>query len=120
MKRRTHILLPVLFALSLIIGAVSLCHSASLLVTWNANTESDLAGYNLYYIPAGITGWTMIDVGNVTTYTVVNVSSGVNYCVKLTARDLSGNISGQSDIVCLSGEPKGIIRQLLNLFMRRR
>ncbi len=66
---------------------------------WDANTETDLAGYILYQ---GITEGsyeTPIDVGNVTSYTVSDLEPGMTYYFAVTAYDTGGNESGPSNEV---------------------
>lgn len=67
-------------------------------VSWNANTEADLAGYKLYYgTTSGVYGLP-VDVGKVTSYSVtVNPEVTTTYYVTLTAYDMSGNESPKSD-----------------------
>jgi len=65
---------------------------------WNANTESDLAGYKLYYssTSGSYTDANSIDCGNVTEYNLDTIPNG-SYLV-LTAYDTSeneGNFSGE-------------------------
>lgn len=68
-------------------------------VTWPAvsNVAGDLAGYTLYIgvkPAAGETSYTrVIELGNVTSYTVTGLDNGVKYGMRLAARDTSGNIS---------------------------
>jgi len=70
--------------------------AASVIGTWNANTEPDLAGYKVYYGTApGVYG-APIDVGNVVTHTVTNLAEKTTYYFALTAYDTSGNESGKS------------------------
>jgi fibronectin type 3 domain-containing protein len=65
-------------------------------VTWQANTESDLAGYKIYYgTQSGVYG-APIDAGNVTQKDILNLRDGVTYYVAVTAYDLSGNESAKS------------------------
>ena len=67
-------------------------------ISWNANTEADLAGYKLYYgTTSGVYGLP-VDVGKVTSYSVtVNPKVTTTYYVTLTAYDMSGNESPKSD-----------------------
>ena len=47
--------------------------------TWDPNSESDLAGYEIYYgTEAGNYQWN-IDVGNVTNYSVNGLDTGMTY-----------------------------------------
>lgn len=67
-------------------------------VSWNANTEADLAGYKLYYGTASGVYGLPVDVGKVTSYSVtVNPKVTTTYYVTLTAYDMSGNESPKSD-----------------------
>lgn len=75
------------------------------ILAWDANTESDLAGYRMYYgtapstyVPEGV------DIGNVTTIpvTVLNPQSGVTYYLAITASDTVGNESGYSNEVTVT------------------
>lgn len=71
-------------------------------LTWNANTESDLAGYKLYRglfacpTTGGLPTPAYKDLGKVTTYTDTLPTGTTAVCYSLTAYDLSGNESGQS------------------------
>jgi hypothetical protein len=69
----------------------------SLLVGWEANTESDLAGYTVHYGYESGSYSSSIDVGKVTSYTIEDVSQGMTYYIALTAYDTSGNTSEYSD-----------------------
>lgn len=69
-------------------------------LNWNANTESDLAGYKIYYgktprtssCPVG--GYTTtLDVGKVTSYTINNLTDGSTYYFSITAYDTGGKES---------------------------
>jgi len=74
-------------------------------LAWDANTEPDLAGYNLYYTTTqGIYNYTEPPVE---VYIASDVSGMVvvpngTHCWTLTASDLAGNESGPSNEVCIS------------------
>lgn len=67
-------------------------------LTWNANTESDLAGYNIYRHEQGgraerING----DPVNAPSFRDANVASGKTYLYSVTALDVRGNESAKSE-----------------------
>ena len=72
-------------------------YAGSITFGWDANTEKDLAGYNLHF--GRQTGnYTMsVNVGNVTQFTLENVPENVERFYSLTAHDNSGNVSGFAD-----------------------
>ena len=74
-----------------------LSHGASLNLSWNANIESDLAGYNVYYGTASGVYEDPVDVGNVTEYELMGLNEGVTYYIAITAYDTSDNESEKSD-----------------------
>lgn len=80
--------------------------TGSALLSWTANTESDLAGYKLYYGTSARTGTqapggytSNVDVGKVTTYTLSNLTEGQKYYFSLVAYDTSQNVSPFSNEV---------------------
>ncbi|HOJ13628.1 MAG TPA: fibronectin type III domain-containing protein [Deltaproteobacteria bacterium] len=78
------------------------CLAASLLVSWNANGEADLAGYKVYCsTQSGVYGQG-VDVGNVTSYSIPSVQAGTTYYVAVSAYDTSNNESEKSAEVSAS------------------
>lgn len=88
-------------------------------LTWNANTEPDLAGYKIYYGTSprtcgnpGLNGATMcgytssLSVGNVLTHTFNSLTNGLTYYFSVSAYDTSNNYS------LFSGEVSKIIPPL--------
>ena len=88
------------------IGILVLCCSiasaATLSMSWNANTEADLAGYQVYIDQAA-----PVDVGLVNLYQVeITPSEGQRYAVQVTAYDLTGNVSQKSEVAtCVYDTP---------------
>jgi len=74
----------------------SLAFAASISVSWNANTEADLAGYKVYFGNQSRAYGAGIDVGKTTNYRLDNAQSGRTYYVAVTAYDTSGNESDYS------------------------
>jgi hypothetical protein len=90
----------VVFAL-LLLGVTGLLWAETATLTWNANTESDLAGYKLYQGTASGQYGPPVDLGNVTTTTVTLPSLAMDrtYYFAITAYDLARNESGKSNEV---------------------
>lgn len=91
-------MLKILFLLcALIAPSMALAEPATL--TWNANTEDDLAGYKIYQSTiAGQYGNAVATLGAVTTYTATLPPLTVDqrYFFTVTAYDGAGNESGKS------------------------
>jgi hypothetical protein len=85
-------------------------YAADATLTWNANTEVDLAGYRIYYAPQSCTaagplaplmvGGVAVQVGKVVTYKHVGLPNidGI-VCWEITAIDTSNNESLRSNRV---------------------
>src|SRR5574341_291157 len=69
--------------------------AAEAILSWNANTESDLAGYHVHYGTTSGSYTTVIPVGLVTSYTVTGLGPGTFYFA-VTADDTAGLRSGFS------------------------
>lgn len=109
-----------LFLLFCMIFCTSLS-AATVQISWDPNTESDLAGYKVYYGTASGQYGAPVDVGLVTTFDVLGIDDETEYFVAVTAYDLSGNESDFSDEVSIiigdltpPGPPKNIILQILD------
>jgi hypothetical protein len=91
-----------LFVALLLMPTMSL--GADVSVSWNANTEADLAGYHLYQSTtagAHVKGVFSADILKpATAYTVAGLQDGTYFWV-LTAYDVAGNESVFSDEVSL-------------------
>jgi len=75
---------------------------ASVVLSWTANTETDLAGYNVYQrTSAGIYG-TPSSPGKVNTYTASGLTAGITYYFAVSALDNTSNESGYSSEVSAS------------------
>lgn len=90
---RWKILVP-LMGLGLLIAAP--LHACNVIVSWNPNTEPDLAGYKVYYGTEPGEYTTSIDVGNVTQREVSGLEMGGTYYFAVTAYDFNGNESAPS------------------------
>jgi subtilisin len=83
---------------SLSLAVTTPAFAGDVILSWEANTESDVDGYNVYYGTASGSYGTPIDVGNQTTYTVTGLGPGTYYFA-VTAYNTSGNESGFSSEV---------------------
>jgi hypothetical protein len=91
----------------LLIGQLFAAQSVRL--AWDANTESDLAGYVVHYGTASRSYTNSSDVGLVTTTTVSNLLEGVTYYFAVTAYNTSGLESEYSNEVSFTGKIKADI-----------
>lgn len=71
----------------------------SVLVSWDANRESDLAGYKVYYGAESGRYDNDVFVGNVTSHRFTGLEAGRRYFIAVTALDDSGNESDFSQEV---------------------
>ena len=76
--------------------AVSGASAADVTVAWDANTESDLAGYIFFYGTSSGSYSNSIDVGNNTEYTLTGLIEGTTYYFAVKAYDTSDNASDYS------------------------
>ncbi len=87
-----------LFIILALLAIAGTTQAATIQVTWNPNTEPDLAGYRLYVGEASGQYSEPVDVGNVTEHQLtITPQYGATYYFALTAYDTSGNESGYSD-----------------------
>ena len=77
----------------------------SVTLAWDANAETDIAGYRLYYGALSGQYTQMVDVGNVTEATIPNLSAGFTYFFAVTAYDTSGLESLPSNEASLTIAP---------------
>ncbi len=102
MKRRAKLsrvfLPPVLWCLFLISLAAPQAAAADVTLQWDPNTETDLAGYKVYYGTASRTYGAPVTIGLQTTYTVTGLTAGTYYFA-VTAFNTAGLESGFSNEV---------------------
>ena len=93
----------ILFVLSAFLSLLALFPSdlaaGILTLAWDANNEDDLGGYKVYYGTRSMDYDFVIDVGNVTQYTVRGLEPETPYYLALTAYDISRNESDFSEEV---------------------
>ena len=79
--------------------------AGSVTVSWNPNSETDLAGYKIYYGTQSRNYDKTIDVGNTTSYRITNLSDGLTYYFAVTAYDTANNESDFSEEVFITLAP---------------
>ncbi len=91
-----RLLLLTALSLGLLIASNPLAFGASATLSWSANTEADLSGYNVYYGTSSGNYGVPISVGNTISHTITGLADGTYY-FSVTAYDTSGNESGFSN-----------------------
>ncbi|MGD9323867.1 MAG: fibronectin type III domain-containing protein, partial [Desulfobacterales bacterium] len=72
-------------------------HGAEITLAWDANTEPDLAGYNIYFGTTSRDYSEPINVGDVTEVTLTGFDEGGTYYFAATAYDEDDNESAYSE-----------------------
>jgi len=88
-----------ILSILIILLYTTICFGGEITLAWDANSESNIKGYKIYYGPASHTYNKNIDTGKVTTYTVNNIPSGEKLYYAVTAYDTSNNESDYSNEV---------------------
>jgi hypothetical protein len=73
--------------------------NGNLVISWDPNTESDLAGYRIYRSNSSGSGYVLVGTVDkaVTSFTDTGLENGKTYYYVITALDSSGNESPHSD-----------------------
>ncbi|HQI01919.1 MAG TPA: fibronectin type III domain-containing protein [Deltaproteobacteria bacterium] len=74
-------------------------YAAGVMVSWAENSESDLAGYRVYYGTASRDYESSLDAGDFTSIEIDGLTPGNTYYIAVTAYDDQGNESDFSDEV---------------------
>ena len=86
----------------LLFFGIGIARAADVTLEWDANTETNLAGYKLYYntVKAGPPYTTTVDVGNILEYTFTDLDlDTLHYWFVATAYSVEGFESGFSNEV---------------------
>jgi hypothetical protein len=105
-------LLEILCGIGLTVCFGSNAWAGQAVLSWNSNSESDLAGYKVYYSTLSGSYTNVVDVGLTATpdspgYTVTNLTDGATYYFAVTAYDQSLNQSGFSKETWLTVSSSG-------------
>lgn len=64
---------------------------SNIILTWTSNLESDVAGYKLHYgTPTGFSYANVVDLGNITTYTLQDGTLDIEYAITSYDNDIDG------------------------------
>jgi len=94
-----------LLALILLVGHASFLCARTVVLSWNPNTEADLAGYIVFVGAASRNYSESHSVGKVNEYELNLPDDGLDYFLALKAFDESGNKSAFSAEVKVDGDP---------------
>jgi hypothetical protein len=84
----------------LICTAIS--YAAQVTLEWDANSELDIAGYNVYYGNSSRDYDVTLDVGNLTSVTIADLIDNGIYYFAVTAYNTEGYESGYSSEACIN------------------
>lgn len=73
--------------------------AAQIKLAWDPSTESDLAGYKIYYGTSTKSYGGSVDVGNMTAFTLTGLTQGQTYYIAITASNALNSESGYSSEV---------------------
>jgi hypothetical protein len=79
-----------------VLSLPSWAYSAKVMLAWDRNGETDIAGYRVYYGTSSGHYTFMLDAHNNTSCTLYNLEAGKTYYFVATAYDFTGNESGFS------------------------
>ncbi len=89
--KKVHVLFYMLvFSCFLALSGSGGAIAGTIAVTWDPNTEADLAGYRVYYGSSPGTYDQNVDVGNVTSYTLTGLADCATWYVAVKAYDTEG------------------------------
>ncbi len=91
---------PILFSLTASNG-----YPAQVTLAWDASTDPKIVGYKIHYGNSSGSYQTVIDVGNIATYTISNLLDGTPYYFVATDYNTSGIESGYSNEVVFNPPP---------------
>jgi hypothetical protein len=95
----TFIITVLIFISIIFLFFIQNVRADSVTLAWDANSESDLEGYKIYYGRSSRNYTNCVDVGNSTSYTVSGIQTGLTYYFAITAYDTDGYESYYSNEV---------------------
>ena len=98
----SSLLKSVLLALLGILVSVTISYAAQITLEWNANSEPNISGYNIYYGKSSGDYDVTLDVGTWTTATIADLEDDETYYFVVTAYNTDGAESGYSNEACIN------------------
>jgi formylglycine-generating enzyme required for sulfatase activity len=94
-------------------GFLAVAGDSQVVLSWTANSEQDLAGYNIYRSETAGSGHALTNTSLITEtdYMDQTVGNDTSYYYVITALDSSGNESGQADEV--SARPSNVSTEMI-------
>ena len=81
------------FALLLLLAGLEKVLGGGIILSWNASTSPDVAGYEIWYgTSSGVYAYN-VNAGSATSVTISNLAPGITYYFAATAYDAQGNQS---------------------------
>jgi hypothetical protein len=89
-------LVSIMGATQFVFVSSSTLYAASINLAWNANSESDLAGYRIYYGTSSGNYTSFQETGRITRYALSNLTENRTYYIAMSAFDTARNESRRS------------------------
>jgi type IV pilus assembly protein PilY1 len=94
------------FCFLLTLCSPTFVYAAQIKLAWDANTESNIAGYKVYYGTSSRSYSGSVDVGNETTFNLTGLTEGQTYFIAVTAYNTLNKESGySSEVSAVATEP---------------
>lgn len=90
-----------------ILICTNISYAAQITLEWDANSETNVSGYNVYYGKFSRDYDVTLDVGNWTSVTIADFEDNETYYFAVTAYDFEDNESGYSSEVCINCANQG-------------
>jgi hypothetical protein len=98
----------------MVVGLAATVEGATVSLAWNPNPEPDIAGYRLSYGTTSGQYTTSVDVGNTTSYTLTNLSSGLTYYFVLQAYNVAGTSPYSNEVSVTLASPLSVTNLAVN------
>ena len=98
----TALLNSTLLAFLGVIICTAISYAAQVTLEWDANSEPNISGYNVYHGDASRDYDVTLDVGNWTSVTIADLIDNETYYFAVTAYNSDGDESGYSSEACIN------------------